>query len=77
MKNKTQRLNQKLINAELRLAIRKGELPYTFVDSQEKTYRQIVYKLGQEMIILHLEDQGSRTEHRLQAGAFVPDILAI
>ena len=49
MKNQTQRLNQKLINAELRLAIRKGELPYTFVDSQEKTYRQIVYKLGQEM----------------------------
>ena len=40
---------QKIKNAELRLAIRKGELPYTFVDSQEKTYRQIVYKLGQEM----------------------------
>jgi hypothetical protein len=40
---------QKIKNAELRLAIRKGELPYTFIDSQEKTYRQIVYKLGQEM----------------------------
>ena len=40
---------QKKKNDELRLAIRKGELPYTFVDSQEKTYRQIVYKLGQEM----------------------------
>ena len=49
MKNQTQRLNQKLINAELRLAIRKGELPYTFIDKDEKTYRQIVYKLGREM----------------------------
>ena len=40
---------QKIKNAELRLAIRKGELPYTFVDKDEKTYRQIVYKLGREM----------------------------
>ena len=40
---------QKLKNAELRLAIRKGELPYTFIDKDEKTYRQIVYKLGMEM----------------------------
>ena len=40
---------QKLKNAELRLAIRQGRLPYTFVDEHEKTYRQIVYKLGQEM----------------------------
>ena len=48
-KNQTHRINQKLINAELRLAVRKGELPYTFVDRHEKTYRQIVYKLGLEM----------------------------
>ena len=40
---------QKLQNAELRLKIRKGELPYTFTDQNEKTYRQIVYKLGREM----------------------------
>ena len=40
---------QKIKNAELRLAIRKGELPYTFIDKDEKTYRQIVYKLGMEM----------------------------
>ena len=40
---------QKLKNAELRLAVRQGRLPYTFVDEHEKTYRQIVYKLGQEM----------------------------
>ena len=40
---------QKIKNAELRLAIRKGELPYTFIDKDEKTYRQMVYKLGQEM----------------------------
>lgn len=40
---------QKLKNAELRLAVRQGRLPYTFIDEHEKTYRQIVYKLGQEM----------------------------
>ena len=40
---------QKIKNAELRLAIRKGELPYTFIDKDEKTYKQIVYKLGMEM----------------------------
>ena len=40
---------QKIKNAELRLAIRKGELPYTFIDKDEKTYRQIIYKLGREM----------------------------
>ena len=48
-KNQTDRINQKLINAELRLAVRKGELPYTFTDQNEKTYRQIIYKLGREM----------------------------
>ena len=46
---KNQKVNQKLKNAELRLAVRQGKLPYTFVDNQEKTYRQIVYKLGQEL----------------------------
>ena len=48
-KNQTDRANQKLINAGIRLAVRKGELPYTFIDKNEKTYRQIVYKLGREM----------------------------
>ena len=49
MKNQTQRINQKLINAELRIAVRQGRLPYTFIDEHEKTYRQIVYKLSKEM----------------------------
>ena len=49
MKNQTQRINQKLINAELRLAVRQGRLPYVFTDKNEGTYRQIVYKLGREM----------------------------
>ena len=49
MKNQTQRINQKLINAELRLAVRQGRLPYVFTDKNEQTYRQIVYKLGREM----------------------------
>ena len=46
---KNQKVNQKLKNAELRLAVRQGKLPYTFIDEHEKTYRQIVYKLGKEM----------------------------
>ena len=45
MTNKEQR-NQ---NAELRLRIRKGELPYTFVDKDDKRYRKIVYEMGLEM----------------------------
>ena len=45
MKKKEQR-NQ---NAEIRLKIRKGELPYTFVDKDEKRYRKIVYQMGLEM----------------------------
>ena len=36
-------------NAELRLRIRKGELPYTFVDKDDKRYRKIVYEMGLEM----------------------------
>ena len=39
---------QQLLNAEIRLAVRKGELPFTFVDSDEKTYRKIVYQLSRE-----------------------------
>lgn len=40
---------QKIQNAELRLRIRKGELPYTFVDKDDKRYRKIVYEMGLEM----------------------------
>ena len=40
---------QQLLNAEIRLAVRKGELPFTFIDNDEKTYRKIVYQLGKEM----------------------------
>ena len=29
---------QKILNAEIRLKIRKGELPYTFVDKDEDLY---------------------------------------
>ena len=50
MKNQKQKKqNQKIQNAELRLRIRKGELPYTFVDKDEKRYRKIVYQMGVEM----------------------------
>ena len=40
---------QKIQNAELRLKIRKGELPYTFVDKDDKRYRKIIYEMGLEM----------------------------
>ena len=40
---------QKIQNAELRLRIRKGELPYTFVDKDDKRYRKIIYEMGLEM----------------------------
>ena len=50
MKNQKQKKqNQKIQNAELRLKIRKGELPYIFVDKDEKRYRKIVYQMGVEM----------------------------
>lgn len=40
---------QKLLNARLRIAMRSGELPFTFEDEQEKNYRKIVYETGREM----------------------------
>lgn len=50
IKNQEQKKQkQKIQNAELRLKIRKGELPYTFVDKDEKRYRKIVYQMGVEM----------------------------
>ena len=49
MSNKMKKKEQKIQNAELRLKIRKGELPYTFVDKYEKRYRKIVYQMGVEM----------------------------
>ena len=47
--NNMKKKEQKIQNAELRLKIRKGELPYTFVDKDEKRYRKIVYQMGVEM----------------------------
>ena len=40
---------QKILNTRLRLALRTGELPFTFTDDQEKDYRKIVYSVGVEM----------------------------
>ena len=49
MSNKMKKREQRNQNAELRLKIRKGELPYTFVDKDDKRYRKIVYEMGLEM----------------------------
>ena len=40
---------QKILNARLRLALRTGNLPFQFIDSQEKDYRKIVYAIGVEV----------------------------
>ena len=40
---------QKILNTRLRLALRTGELPFRFIDSQEKDYRKIVYAIGVEV----------------------------
>jgi hypothetical protein len=40
---------QKILNTRLRLALRTGELPFRFVDDQEKHYRKIIYSIGVEV----------------------------
>lgn len=40
---------QKIKNTKLRLALRTGELPYTFEDEFEKQYRQIVCAMQVEL----------------------------
>ena len=40
---------QKILNTRLRLALRTGDLPFRFVDDQEKHYRKIIYSTGVEV----------------------------
>ena len=40
---------QKILNARLRLALRTGDLPFKFIDPQDKDYRKIVYAIGVEV----------------------------
>lgn len=40
---------QKIQNASIRLALRKGDLPYVFFDKNEKTYRKLIYESGKEL----------------------------
>lgn len=39
---------QKILNAKIRLALRTGELPFTFEDEHERAYRKIVYDMSKE-----------------------------
>jgi hypothetical protein len=39
---------QKILNAQIRLALRTGQLPFTFEDEQEKRYRQLVFEMSKE-----------------------------
>ena len=41
--------DQKILNAKIRLAIRDGQLPYTFIDEYERDYRKIVYNMSIEI----------------------------
>lgn len=40
---------QKILNARLRLALRTGDLPFTFTDKFEKDYRKIVYQMSKKL----------------------------
>lgn len=40
---------QAIQNARIRIAIRTGELPYSFTDAMEKSYRKIIYETGKEI----------------------------
>lgn len=39
---------QKILNARIRLALRTNDLPFTFEDEHEKTYRKLVYEMSKE-----------------------------
>ena len=44
-----QKQREKILLAELRLKLRKGELPYTFVEKNEGNIRREVYRIGVEL----------------------------
>ena len=44
-----QKQREKILLAELRLKLRKGELPYTFVDKREGYVRNEVNRIGKEV----------------------------
>lgn len=40
---------QKILNARIRLALRTGDLPFTFTDKYDYDYRKIVYQMSKEL----------------------------
>lgn len=40
---------QKMKNAKIRMALREGNLPYQFVDEEERNYRKLIYMMSREI----------------------------
>ena len=45
----TNKLEEKILAKELRVALRSGNLPFQFVDEYERRYRRTVYDVGREL----------------------------
>lgn len=45
----TNKIEEKILAKELRVALRSGNLPFQFVDEHERRYRRTVYDVGREL----------------------------
>jgi hypothetical protein len=45
----TNKIEEKKIAKELRIALRSGNLPFKFLDEYERRYRRTVYDVGREL----------------------------
>lgn len=45
----TNKIEEKKLAKELRVALRSGNLPFQFVDEYERRYRRTVYDVGREL----------------------------
>ena len=45
----TNKIEEKKIAKELRVALRSGNLPFQFIDEYERRYRRTVYDVGREL----------------------------
>ena len=45
----TNKIEEKKIAKELRVALRSGNLPFKFLDEYERRYRRTVYDVGREL----------------------------
>ena len=45
----TNKIEEKILAKELRIALRSGNLPFKFLDEYERRYRRTVYDVGREL----------------------------